>query len=112
MRLLSLGIALLAMGAITQAQADQSILSSFGNTLKVEVNDQTTLYYFNEDGTFSIDDGRSGIWEMEGDDVCTYIDGEVLSCGPAQEGRNVGDTWQTVSEDGTVTTLTLIEGRE
>ena len=111
-RFFTLALAVLAMGTLTQAQAEQSILASFGNTLKVEVNDQTTLYYFNEDGTFSLDDGRSGIWEIEGDDVCTYIDGEVLSCGPVQEGRDVGDTWQTTAEDGTVTTLTLIEGRE
>jgi len=39
------------------------------------------------------------------------VDGETLSCGPAEEGHQVGETWQTTAADGTVTTLTLIEGR-
>ena len=108
----SAALAIAALSIASIAQADQVILASFGNTLKVEVNETTTLYYFNEDGTFSTDGGQAGTWAIEDNgDVCTYVDGETLSCGPAEEGHAVGETWQTTAADGTVTTLTLIEGR-
>ena len=105
------GRAVLAFGVVSQASADPSILASFGNTLKVEVDELTTLYYFNDDGTFSTDDGTEGTWKIEGEDVCTYNGEQLLTCGPVIEGRQVGDTWQTTADDGTVTTLTLIQGR-
>ncbi len=112
-KLLSTTFAIVALGIASIAQADQVILASFGNTLKVEVNEETTLYYFNEDGSFSTDGGKAGTWAIEDNgDVCTYVDGATLSCGPAEEGHEVGETWQTTAADGTVTTLTLIEGRQ
>ena len=110
-RILLASVAVLTFGVFSNADAETSILASFGNTLKIEVNDLTTLYYFNEDGTFSTDDGTEGTWKVEGEDVCTYSGDQLLTCGPVIEGRQVGDTWQTTADDGTVTTLTLIEGR-
>jgi len=48
-KILSLALAIPALGIATIAQADQVILASFGNTLKVELNDAAMLNYFNDD---------------------------------------------------------------
>ena len=83
---------------------------AFGNTVRIENADGVTDYYLNEDGTFSTGAGDSGTWIVDGAQICTMV-GEATDCGPYQADRKVGDSWTDAQEDGSVVTVTVIEGR-
>lgn len=105
------GLIAFAAGVVlsTAALADP-MANVFGNTLKIEENGVTSLWYMNEDGTFTTDSNVSGTWTLEGDNMCVTIGDAAPSCGPI-EVRTLGESWTEDNGQGGTRTATLVEGR-
>jgi len=111
----ALTIALLQLAA-GPALADPA--GAYGNTLQITRPDGSTIrFYINADGTYTgvWTDGSaiSGTWAETNGQMCftqTSPAAAAASCGPLIT-QNAGDAWTAQRPDGSVSQLTIIQGR-
>ena len=114
MRVLIAAFALVvaSLGFSGAAMAKDLMAVTYENTVVVEAPDGTvTKMYFNEDGTYTTSNGDSGTWAMNDEGQLCTTNAEGENCGPIEE-RQVGDSWETTAEDGSVTKISIVAGRE
>jgi hypothetical protein len=110
---------LVALGALLAAGpafAQSTMQNTFGNTVVVTgASGSETRYFFNEDGTFTgVAPGGSqmaGRWRADGDQLCLIAPNGRENCTAVAGDKNVGDTWEQTSSDGSAITVTLQAGR-
>lgn len=110
-------VASLALAACASVNHADTIESAYGNTMVVTLaNGVEARYYFNPDGTYSLvnRDGVvvSGVFEVDGDQICRTPAGGTRACAHYVDGKSVGDTWTQTASDGSTYSVTLRAGRE
>lgn len=106
-----------ALSACATAHGADTIESAYGNTMVVTLaTGVEARYYFNRDGTYSLvnRDGAvvSGVFEVDGDQICRTPVGGARACAHYVDGKSVGDTWTQTASDGSTYSVTLRAGRE
>ncbi|MEL7029716.1 MAG: hypothetical protein AAGL49_11015 [Pseudomonadota bacterium] len=56
---------------------------------------------FDASGTFATDDGRTGTWTMDGDELCQTVTDGTTGCTTLEAGKAVGDSWTMLDIFGT-----------
>ncbi|ANP46726.1 hypothetical protein [Candidatus Viadribacter manganicus] len=106
-----------ALSACATAGSPDTIENSYGNTLVATLaSGAQARYYFNPDGTYSVvlPSGVvvSGVFEVDGDQICRTPAGGTRACAHYVDGKSVGDTWTQTASDGSTYSVTLRAGRE
>ena len=97
---------------------DESALAvmdyAFGNTVRITGAGDIVDIYFDCDGTFTahsaLNGNKFGRWRVDENRICTQTIGAEESCGPIQEGRKAGDSWEQQLDGGTLT-VEVLRGR-
>ena len=101
-----------AMIAALPARANDTMdVLTNGAGLFVEYADGTSLTVrFAADGTFATDDGRSGTWTIDANELCQQVapDGDG-GCTILASGNTVGDSWEMLDIYGNAITVRIIE---
>ena len=98
--------------SLTLSVSAADLLSgSFGNTTTMTYSDGSVVgFYFDEDGSFTTDNGISGNWSLDGSRLCLSNEGE-RRCGHWEGPYSAGDTWQQNDPDGNPMTVAITQGR-
>lgn len=107
-------VACAVFGLTAPAFAD-TLEGAYGNTVTVTTaSGQTATYHFNADNTYMMMAGEthlSGVWAINGEELCLTPEGGEPACAPYVGDKNVGDTWTQTGSDGSEITVTITEGR-
>ena len=109
------------LGAIGAAQAGE-VDALFGNTVVLTAvtadREIVTKYYYQPDGTVTLDSGGKGTWEIRGAQFCTSLTSPETGqtrdmCSPLAQMANAapGATWQFSPTENVTVKGELVAGR-